>query len=209
MLPSPHAAQGLRTEVRGSRSRPPVAWRLVVLGIAGAAAAGCGAKAKTADAPAVPPLAVPAPPARALPPIDEGLQVLASNPSDGPITESTATIAKPAPPDKRQRAAQDVDPKPDPTPPAGVPAPQSPPLEPSIKAAAEDPGGKQLADALRKTEDALKKIVPSNLSRGNLEQYNDARQFMEIAERAFRERRFSYGLVNVNKAMTIAERLAP
>jgi hypothetical protein len=192
------------------RRRARAAWRLLpMVLLAGAVAAGCGAKAKAADAPAVPPLAVPPPPARSLPPIDEGLHVLASNPSDGPITESTATIAKPAPPDKRQRA-QDADPNPDAAPPAAPPLATPPPAE-SVRSVVEDAREKELEAELKKSIDAFKRMSPripeSSLSARNRVQYLDAKQFMEIAERAFKERRFSYGLVNANKALTIAQQL--
>lgn len=181
-----------------------------VLVLTAAVAAGCGAKAKSANAPAIPPLAVPEPPPRVLPPLHETAVVAPVLP-EGPITASAGTPEVPVPAGRtpatqtrRETAA-----------PVAADATAQTPLEPSRdlrpgRAAEEAAEVAKIERLLETAKSHLASILePSRLSEGNREQYEDARQYIEIAQKAMKERRLSYALANAEKAMTIAVQLPP
>ena len=205
---SPRLA-GACVRVFGQVVRPLVG--SIVLLVLAVVASGCTAKAKAANAPAIPPLSVPAPPPRELPQVEQ-TAVTASIPPDVPITESTpSVVAKPAP--STRAANQDTTKV---QPPAqntgGLVGPPETPRDARAVRPEDVAEQKRIEDTARQmlntTNTALKNIDPAKLTSGNKQHYEDAKQYVEDAQKALKEGRLSYALVNADKAMKIAQQLA-
>ena len=170
-----------------------------------ALAAGCSAKAKTANAPAVPPLTIPAPPPRELPTVEE-IATIASNPPEVPISETSSSAApKPAQPG---RTAAQQQPKVEPPAVVATPLPPEATLRPISP---EDQEKERQIELMVKNTTELLDNMKAGLNRfsqGNRVQYEDARRFLQDAQKALREKRFSYAQVNAEKAQTIAKELS-
>jgi hypothetical protein len=98
-----------------------------------------------------------------------------------------------------------------PDPPAATGAVVGPPELPrdARLTPAEDQETNRIEKLVEAATRTLDRTDASRLSVGNKEQYDDARRFLQDATKALKERRFSYAIVNAEKAMTIATQLAP
>ena len=162
-----------------------------ILNFALLGASGC-AKVKAASVPDGPPLAVPAPPARVIPTVED---VAAAPPTPAPEP------AAPRPPAGRAPAPVASQPPP--------PAPAAEPREvragPSAAAAAEE---RKVREVMARAARALERVNYQRLSAAGQSQYNQSKRFSEQAEQAIKERNYVYAMSLADKAATLAAELA-
>jgi hypothetical protein len=176
-----------------------------VLGIAmcalSAALAGGCAKARAETVPDGPPLATPQPPSRVFAPIEE--EPLVSSPvADAPVA-TAPRVPPPAPPARRT-------PPPEPEKPAAA-APQPTVEVPRVLSAASAPADpeaeRRITEMLRSATRDLNRVDYRGLTRGGRESYDQAKGFIEEAEKALKERNFVYAQTTADKAGKLATEL--
>ena len=175
---------------------------LVILAIGATLAAGGCAKARAATVPDGPPLAMPAPPERLIPPAEPLAPVIAQ-PIEPELPPPAAAAPKPA--------AKPAPPKPQPTP--APPAAQAPPPPPTdtrelqtntaTSAAAE----RNVRDLLARAARDLGRVNYRQLSTDGRAQYDQSKRFSEQAQDALRERNFVFAQTLADKAATLAAEL--
>jgi len=173
----------------------------VAVGLA-VAAAGC-AKARAETVPDGPPLAVPAPPTRVFaplvePPLEAEPAVAETPPAEAPsVSQPAATRRPPAP------RAQTPEP-----PPAPAPAAAEPPRE---LRAASTPADAEAEQAIKAKIDEAKRnlaqISPARLTMPGREQYNQAVNFAEQADKALLDRQYPYAKTLAEKSAELAAAL--
>ena len=208
MLSSPLRRAALAGTTMDERSRwARLPGSVVLLVVAAALVAGCTAKAKTANLPAVPPLEVPAPPPRDLPAVEEPATIASSLPQV-PISEGASPVPSKTP--QPGRAAAQQPPKAEPPAAATVTPPPEAAADFRPTSAEDVEKEKIIGDIVNRTAVLLEgmKGNVNRLSQGNREQYEDAKRFLDDARKALKEKRFSYAQVNAEKAQTIAQQLS-
>jgi hypothetical protein len=175
-------------------------WALAVLQCALVAglAAGC-AKARAQTVPDGPPLAMPPPPSRVFAPVEE--EPLVSS----PIAETTTTAPRVATPPPRRPAP----PEPEKPAPAPAPAPAvEPPRELRAASSPADPEAeRRITEVLRAATRDLNRVDYRGLTRGGRESYDQAKGFIDEAEKALTARNFIYAQTAADKAAKLASEL--
>ena len=181
----------------GKGAARPLLFALCILNLA-LAAGGC-AKAKAATiVPDGPPLAVPAPPARVLAPVEEPPPVL-------PPPEAPAVVVTPPPPPARP-PARPAPPRPDP--PAAVQAPVTEPRDlRAAPSAAEAAAERSVRDTLARASRDLNRVDYSRLRADGRAQYEQSKRFAQQAEQAVRDRNLVFAASLADKAATLAAEL--
>jgi hypothetical protein len=187
---------------------------LVLTGCGLAAASwGCASTHARAE-PSVPPLSVPAPPPRTLPPLEGG-------PIEGAVPTTPVETQTPERPQQRRRpdsrpaeartersetahteGGNDV-----PSPPPDNPPVEPPPNAPALQLA--PPGGIPQAEQnvqkqLRKADQDLKQVDYAALAREAQAQYDTAKRFMLLADQAVRDKNLVFAQTLADKAAAIA-----
>lgn len=184
-------------------------WRLG-LGVwilAVALSAGC-AKAQANGAPAGPPLAVPAPPARVLAPVEEPAIATVPTPESQPVTAPPRTPSRPP---VRRTDTDRPEPAPAPAPAAATPPAEVTPAEPrELRAAspARDAAAeKDVRDTLARAARDLSRVTFGRLSADARAQYDQSKRFTQQAEQALKDRNFVFAATLADKAATLAAEL--
>ena len=172
-------------------------WALLAL--LAALAAGC-AKARAQTVPDGPPLATPPPPSRVFAPLED--EPLVSSPTETAVAPAPKVTRPPAP---RPTPAENEKPAPPPTPAPAVEAPRE------LRAASlpSDPESeRRITELLRIANRDLKGVDYGRLTRGGKESYDQAKGFVEEAEKALKERNFVYAQTAADKAAKLASELS-
>jgi len=172
-----------------------------------AALCGACAKAQARSVPESPPLAMPAPPARVLAPVEEPVAIAAAEPAVDVPSEPIPAAAPPrTPPRPPQRRVEPV-PAPDPVPPT-VESPAEPrdlrPTSPALDAAAE----REVRDTLARVARDLSRVDYARLTADARSQYDQSKRFTQQAEQALRDRNVVFAATLADKAATLAAGLA-
>jgi hypothetical protein len=175
--------------------------RLGPLALLAALTAGGCAKARAETVPDGPPLAMPPPPSRVFAPLEE--EPLVSSPVAETTPAPAPIVAAPAPPARR-------------TPPPEPEKPASPAPQPSAEAPRElraaslpaDPEAeRRITETLRNATRDLNRVDYRGLTRGGRESYDQAKGFVEEAEKALTARNFVYAQTAADKASKLAAEL--
>ncbi len=185
----------------------------VGFGLATAWSSGC-ASARASSEPSVPPLVVPAPPPRTLPPLEGG-------PIEAAVPTTPVDTETPQQPQQRRRSesrpaeartdrlessrtegATDAS-----SPPPDVQSVEPPPNAPALQLA--PPGGIVQAEEnvqrqLKKADQDLKKVDYAALAREAQAQYDTAKRFMLLANQALRDKNLVFAQTLADKAATLA-----
>ena len=175
--------------------------------IAAILAVGCGAKAKAATDPGIPPLSIPAPPQHTTPAVERPPLRASSGAPDGALT-AEAPAVKPPP----ARRPAEVEPRPEPATNAAAPvvAVAATPEPRELRSGAigdERAAQLRIDDLLKKASDTLNQLDPKGLTRNGRQTFNDAKGFIDTAIRMRNERRFDLALINAEKAEKAAASL--
>lgn len=166
-------------------------------------ATGC-AKARAETVPDGPPLATPQPPSRVFAPIEE--EPLVSSPS--PVAETTPAPAPRVPattPTVRRPSAPEPE-KPAPAP-AAAPSVDPPRVLSAVSTPADPEAERRINEILRVAKGDLNRVDYRGLTRGGRESYDQAKGFIEEAEKALKERNFVYAQTTADKAGKLATEL--
>ena len=166
-----------------------------------AAAAGC-TKARAQTVPNGPPLATPAPPSRVYAPLED--EPLVSSPvADAPVDPPKNT--QPAtPPPRRAAAPEPEKPAPAPSPAPAVDAPRT------LQAAslpADPVAERRITEILGNAKRDLNRVDYRGLTSGGREAYNQAKDFIDEAEKALVARNFIFAQTTADKAAKLANEL--
>lgn len=168
--------------------------------LAASAAGGC-AKMRAETVPDGPPLATPQPPSRVFAPVEE--EPLVSSPVENAPVATAPRVPAPPPPARRT-------PPPEPEKPVAA-APQPSVDVPRVLSAASAPGDpeaeRRITEMLRNATRDLNRVDYRGLTRGGRESYDQAKGFIEEAEKALKERNFVYAQTTADKAGKLATEL--
>jgi hypothetical protein len=180
-------------------------WALSIVHCAllAAAAAGC-AKARAETVPDGPPLATPPPPSRVFAPLED--EPLVSSPSPvadtTPVPAPNVPVVRPTP--RRTTPAENEKSEPAPSP--------APAVETRELSAASLPGNpeseKRIVGLLQNASRDLKGVDYGKLTRDGKGQYDQAKLFIEEAEKALKERNFVYAQASADRAAKLASELS-
>jgi hypothetical protein len=190
------------------RGGSSLARHLIPFVLMGLLAGGC-ARARAADVPVGPPLAIPPPPERVLAPIEEEPLVTAPGRTDAP-TVSAPEIPpsqRNQPPPPRPAAEQT---RQEPPPPAAAAAPAANPAPAELTRQVRQQASAEEA-ALRKTVEGLLDVADSNLNRvltsANKQRIDEIRILQEEARKALTERNYKFAELQANKAVQLSQAL--
>jgi hypothetical protein len=173
---------------------------IAVCALSTVVATGC-AKARAETVPDGPPLVMPQPPSRVFSPLEE--EPLVSSPVAGAPVEPAPRVPPPAPPARRT-------PPPEPEKPA-VAAPAASaevPRELRAASAPADPEAeRRITEVLRVALRDLNRVDYRGLTRGGRESYDQAKGFIDEAEKALTARNFIYAQTAADKAAKLASEL--
>jgi hypothetical protein len=176
-------------------------WALGVLQCALLAglATGC-AKARAQTVPDGPPLAMPPPPTRVFAPLEE--EPLVSSPVADATGAPAPRVATPPP-------RRPTPPEPERPAPAPAPAPAvEPPRELRAASSPADPEAeRRITEVLRTATRDLNRVDYRGLTRGGRESYDQAKGFIDEAEKALTARNFIYAQTAAEKAAKLASEL--
>ena len=179
----------------------PVAVCLATAALCGACAK-AQAKAPTKSVPDGPPLAVPAPPARVLAPVDEPAVADAGAAIDTPPDPTPIAAPPRTAPRLPQRRAEPE--RPAETAPAAAEGPAEPrdlrPTSPALDAAAE----REVRDTLARAARDLARVDYGRLTADARSQYDQSKRFTQQAEQALRDRNVVFAVTLADKAATLA-----
>jgi hypothetical protein len=190
---------------------------LIIVAGCGLAAAswGCASARRASSEPEVPPLVVPAPPPRTLPPL-EGGPIEAAVPTTAVGTETPERPQQRRRPDSRPteaRTDRSEASRTESTADAPRPVPDTQPAEPPPPAAPAlqlaPPGGIPQAEEnvqrqLRKADADLNEIDYAALAREAQAQYDTAKRFMLLANQALRDKNLVFAQTLADKAANLA-----
>ena len=168
--------------------------------LAALAASGC-AKARAETVPDGPPLATPQPPSRVFAPIEE--EPLVSSPVAEAPAATAPRVPPPAPPARRT-------PAPEPEKPAAAspqPSVDAPRVLSAVSAPPDPEAERRINEILRNASRDLNRVDYRGLTRGGRESYDQAKGFIEEAEKALKERNFVYAQTTADKAGKLATEL--
>jgi len=168
--------------------------------LAALGASGC-AKARAQTVPDGPPLATPPPPSRVFAPLEE--EPLVSS----PVAEGTvATAPRVATPSPRRPAPPEPE-KPSSPAPAPAPSVEAPRELRAASSPADPESERRITEVLRGAKGDLNRIDYRGLTRGGRESYDQAKGFIEEAEKALTARNFIYAQTSADKAAKLASEL--
>jgi type IV secretory pathway VirB10-like protein len=178
-------------------------WALSIVqcALTAALAAGC-AKARAQTVPDGPPLATPPPPSRVFAPLEE--EPLVSSPVAEAPAAPAPRVPTTRPPAPRPTPAESERPAAPPTPAPAVEAPRE------LRAASlpGDPESeRRITELVRNANRDLRGVDYGRLTRGGKESYDQAKGFVEEAEKALKERNFVYAQTAADKAAKLASEL--
>jgi hypothetical protein len=163
-------------------------------------ATGC-AKARAETVPDGPPLAMPQPPSRVFSPLEE--EPLVSSPvAEAPVV-APSPVPPPAPPVRRT-------PAPEPEKPVAAAPPPSQEAPRELRAAslpADPEAERRITEVLRVASRDLNRVDYRGLSRGGRDSYDQAKGFIDEAEKALTARNFVYAQTAADKAAKLANEL--
>lgn len=168
--------------------------------LAASAAGGC-AKARAQTVPDGPPLATPPPPSRVFAPLEE--EPLVSSPvAEAPV----APAPRVAPPPPRRPTPPEPE---KPSSPAPAPAPTvEAPRELRAASAPEDrEAERRITEVIRNATRDLNRVDYRGLTKGGKESYDQAKGFIDEAEKALIARNFIYAQTAADKAAKLASEL--
>jgi hypothetical protein len=173
---------------------------LAVCALSAALAGGC-AKARAETVPDGPPLATPQPPSRVFSPLEE--EPLVSS----PVAETP--VVAPRVPAATQPARRPTPPEPEKPAPAPAPAPTpEPPRELRAASSPADPESeRRITEVIRNASRDLNRVDYRGLTRGGRESYDQAKGFIDEAEKALTARNFIYAQTAADKAAKLAAEL--
>jgi hypothetical protein len=164
-----------------------------------AAGAGC-AKARAQTVPNGPPLEIPDPPSRVFAPLEE--EPLVTSPTDTPVVKAP-NVTPPAPPRVRTPP-----PEPEkPAAPAPAPAVEAPRTLQAASAPADPEAERRITDILGIAKRDLNRVDYRGLTRGGRQSYEEAKGFIDEAEKALTARNFIYAQTAADKAAKLANEL--
>lgn len=171
------------------------------------AMAGC-AKARAELVPDGPPLAIPAPPVRALAPVEEPLAAFPALPEVPVSTAPSATALPLGRPPAPATESEPRDPQPVPPVPPAEPAvagPAGPPSQLRAAPAATDAAAeRQIRELLARAARELSRTDYRKLTVEGRAQYDQSKRFADQAEEAIKERNLVFAQTLVDKAATLA-----
>jgi hypothetical protein len=174
---------------------------LAVCALSAALAGGC-AKARAETVPDGPPLATPQPPSRVFAPIEE--EPLVSSPVADTTPSPAPRVPAATPPARRT-------PPPEPEKPAPAPAPAPSVETPRQLQAASSPADpeaeRRINEVIRVAKGDLNRVDYRGLTRGGRESYDQAKGFIDEAEKALTARNFIYAQTTADKAAKLANEL--
>ena len=176
------------------------AMSLAVCALSAALAGGC-AKARAETVPDGPPLATPQPPSRVFAPIEE--EPLVSSPVAEAPAATAPRVPPPTPPVRRT-------PAPEPEKPAAAspqPTVEVPRVLSAVSAPPDPEAERRINEILRNASRDLNRVDYRGLTRGGRESYDQAKGFIEEAEKALKERNFVYAQTTADKAGKLATEL--
>ena len=163
-------------------------------------ATGC-AKARAETVPDGPPLAMPQPPSRVFSPLEE--EPLVSSPvAEAPVV-APSPVPPPAPPVRRT-------PAPEPEKPVAAAPPPLPEAPRELRAAslpADPEAERRITEVLRVASRDLNRVDYRGLTRGGRDSYDQAKGFIDEAEKALTARNFVYAQTAADKAAKLANEL--
>ena len=163
-------------------------------------ATGC-AKARAETVPDGPPLAMPQPPSRVFSPLEE--EPLVSSPvAEAPVV-APSPVPPPAPPVRRT-------PAPEPEKPVAATPPPLPEAPRELRAAslpADPEAERRITEVLRVASRDLNRVDYRGLTRGGRDSYDQAKGFIDEAEKALTARNFVYAQTAADKAAKLANEL--
>jgi hypothetical protein len=181
----------------------------VLAAVLAVALSGC-ATARAHTAPDLPPLAVPSPPERALPPLEGGPieAAVPAAPQPPPARPAARPRSEPRNGDTLARAdAAAVDPAPAEVAPDASRPPEEPAAAPTLRLM---PGGESPASEERvrqqisRAQQDLTHVDYKALNADAREQYDTAKRFVAVAEQAIKDRNLIFAQTLADKAATIA-----
>ncbi len=179
-------------------------WALSVVhcALSAALASGC-VKARAQTVPNGPPLSTPPPPSRVFAPVEE--EPLVSSPREetpDPLVKAP-NVAPPAPPVRTRPAPEPEKPV------AAAPTPVAePPRELRAASSPADPEAeRRITDILVIAKRDLNRVDYRGLTRGGRESYDQAKGFIDEAEKALVGRNFIYAQTAADKAAKLASEL--
>jgi hypothetical protein len=168
--------------------------------LSAALAAGCS-KARAQTVPDGPPLAMPQPPSRVFAPIEE--EPLVSSPVAEAPAATAPRVPPPTPPARRT-------PPPEPEKPASpAPTPSvEPPRELRAASSPADPEAeRRITEVISSASRDLNRVDYRGLTRGGRESYDQAKGFIDEAQKALAARNFVYAQTTADKAAKLASEL--
>ena len=166
-----------------------------------ALAAGC-AKARAQTVPDGPPLATPPPPSRVFAPLEDEPLVSSPVADTTPVSAPNVPVARPTP----RRATPAENEKPEPAPPS-APAAEAPRELRAASLPGDPESERRILGLLQSASRDLRGVDYGRLTRGGKESYDQAKGFVEEAEKALKERNFVYAQTAADKAAKLASEL--
>jgi hypothetical protein len=165
-----------------------------------AAAAGC-AKARAQTVPNGPPLVMPDPPSRVFAPLED--EPLVSSPADTSVATAPA-VPPPAPPARKPTTPPEPEKPPAPAP---VPAVDAPRELRAASTPADDEAERRITEIIGSAKRDLNRVDYRGLTIGGRESYDQAKGFIDEAEKALVARNFIYAQTAADKAAKLASEL--
>jgi hypothetical protein len=174
---------------------------LATCALSAALAGGC-AKARAETVPDGPPLATPQPPSRVFAPIEE--EPLVSSPVADTTPATAPRVPAATPPARRTPPPEPEKPAPAPAPAASVEAPRQ--LQ-AASSPADPEAERRINEVIRVAKGDLNRVDYRGLTRGGRESYDQAKGFIDEAEKALTARNFIYAQTTADKAAKLANEL--
>src|SRR5262245_59842500 len=173
----------------------------VLCALIAGAGAGC-VKARAQTVPNGPPLEIPDPPSRVFAPLEE--EPLVSSPTDVSATAAAPkAVPTPAPPARRAPTPEPEKPA-TPAPAASVDAPRQ--LQ-AVSAPPDPESERRITDVISAASRDLNRVDYRGLTRGGRESYDQAKGFIDEAQKALSARNFIYAQTAADKAAKLANEL--
>jgi hypothetical protein len=166
-----------------------------------AAAAGC-AKARAQTVPNGPPLAMPDPPSRVFAPLED--EPLVSSPVADAEVATAPAVPPPAPPARRPTATPEPE---KPAAPAPAPAAETPRELRAASSPADSEAERRITEIIGSAKRDLNRVDYRGLTIGGRESYDQAKGFIDEAEKALVARNFIYAETAADKAAKLATEL--
>ena len=195
-----------------SRALMPRAMRsLGALVLLATLAGGC-ARARAADVPVGPPLAMPPPPERVLAPVEEAPLVTAPGRAETPLTPAPEVVQQRPPAPRAPAPAEQT--RREPPPPAPAASPATGPVAGEVSRQVRTPSSaeetaqqRDIRNRLAAVAADLNRVSQKGLTGASKQQFEDARSLWEVASKALSERDYEYARTQADKAAQLANAL--